>query len=571
MVARSDGGWWPTTWGWAALALLFVAAASLILRSAVPFGRLDALFVGGLAAFVGWTGLSAAWSESEQLSLLELERAIVYGGGVLALLLVARRASVAAALGGLLTASVAVCAHALATRLVPGQVTWAHSSVDFRLAGVFGYPNALGITAVIGLLLALGFATDASVPLVRAAGAAAVVPLGLALYFTNSRGAWAALVVGVVATVGLAPRRAALLRVLAPLAGSAALAIWLASRSKPLTRWTDPLAAAHDGHRLAIAAALLTATAALTTLRARPLAAAAVVTGLLAVLVAPAGPTGAFAAGPGGGAPPGATPNERLFSTTTNSRTAYWRVAVGDFARHPVAGSGAGTFVREWYRHRRIRANVTDAHSLYLETLAELGLAGFALLAFVLALPLVAAARVRGAPFVAGALGAYVAFLAHAAVDWDWELPGVTLAGLFCGGLLVVAARPEGQALVLDRRWRTPVLGPVLALIAVSFVGLVGNRAQAAAVAAASRGDWQSVGSQARKAGDWAPWSADALVLQANAADHAGRHDDALALLRRAVGKDANDLGAWRALGSVASGRERAAAEARLRTLDPLG
>jgi O-antigen ligase len=264
------------------------------------------------------------------------------------------------------------------------------------------------------------------------------------------------------------------------------------------------------------------------------------------------------------------TPSERLFSTTTNSRTAYWRVAVHDFARHPVAGSGAGTFVREWYRHRRIRANVTDAHSLYLETLAELGLVGFALLAFVLAVPLVAAARVRGAPFVAGALGAYVAFLAHAAVDWDWELPGVTLAGLFCGGLLVVAARADGRELVLDRRWRTPVLGPVLALIAVSFVGLVGNRAQAAAVAAASRGDWQSVSAQARKAAVWAPWSADALVLQANAADHAGQRDDALALLRRAVGKDANDLGAWLALASAASGRERAVAEARVDSLDPL-
>lgn len=172
---------------------------------------------------------------------------------------------------------------------------------------------------------------------------------------------------------------------------------------------------------------------------------------------------------------------------------------------------------------------------------------------------------------MAGAFGAYVAFLAHAAVDWDWELPGVTLAALFCGALLVVAARPEGHALVLDRRWRTPVLGPVLALIAVSFVGLVGNRAQAAALAAASRGDWQSVAAQSRKARDWAPWSADALVLEAGAAAHGGHRTDALALLRRAVGKDANDLGAWRELASLASGRERAAAEARVLSLDPLG
>jgi O-antigen ligase len=107
---------------------------------------------------------------------------------------------------------------------------------------------------------------------------------------------------------------------------------------------------------------------------------------VFAVLVAPSGRGAALRLAPGstelappGSPAPGTTPGGRFFNTTTNSRTEYWRVAVGDFLRHPIAGSGAGTFVREWYAHRRIRVDVQDAHSLYLETLAELGLVGLAL------------------------------------------------------------------------------------------------------------------------------------------------------------------------------------------------
>ena len=122
LIARSIGGWWPTTWSWAAFALLFVAAAALILQPAVLLGRLDLAFLGGLGAFAVWTGLSWFWSESPPKTMLELERTVLYLGGVLALLLVARRRSFAAALGGLLAVDVALCGHALATRLVPDHV-----------------------------------------------------------------------------------------------------------------------------------------------------------------------------------------------------------------------------------------------------------------------------------------------------------------------------------------------------------------------------------------------------------------------------------------------------------------
>jgi len=122
-------------------------------------------------------------------------------------------------------------------------------------------------------------------------------------------------------------------------------------------------------------------------------------------------------------------------------RPSYWRVALEDAGMHPLLGSGAGSFDNVWIAHRPIAANVRDAHSLYLEVLAELGPVGLALLLAMLAAPLVSAARARGRPVVAAAAAGYSAYLVHAGLDWDWEYPVVTLAGLACGAALLIAAR----------------------------------------------------------------------------------------------------------------------------------
>jgi len=84
-----------------------------------------------------------------------------------------------------------------------------------------------------------------------------------------------------------------------------------------------------------------------------------------------------------------------------------------------------------------------NAHSLYLETLGEVGIAGSVLLGAALAPPLVAGARARRDPLALAALAAYAAWLVHAALDWDWELPAVTLAALACAGAVLVAARSD--------------------------------------------------------------------------------------------------------------------------------
>ena len=111
-----------------------------------------------------------------------------------------------------------------------------------------------------------------------------------------------------------------------------------------------------------------------------------------------------------------------------------------------------------------------DAHNLYLETLAELGPIGLALLVVLLGLPLVTALRVRWHPLASAATGAYVAFLSHAALDWDWEMPVVTLAGLVCGAVLVVFNREDVEPRLLSARSRGGALALTLGLALFALV-----------------------------------------------------------------------------------------------------
>jgi hypothetical protein len=152
------------------------------------------------------------------------------------------------------------------------------------------------------------------------------------------------------------------------------------------------------------------------------------------------------------------------------NRPHYWHVAWHEVELNPVLGSGAGTFDRYWLIYRPVGSFARDAHSLYLETLAELGPIGLALLLAALALPLLVL-RGRRDPMLATAAAGYVAYLIHAGVDWDWELPAVTLCGLLCGsGLLLWERRDDAREL---RPWeRLALIAPAAALAVLVAVRL---------------------------------------------------------------------------------------------------
>ena len=90
-----------------------------------------------------------------------------------------------------------------------------------------------------------------------------------------------------------------------------------------------------------------------------------------------------------------------------------------------------------------------DAHSLYLETLAEIGPVGLLLLLCALAVPIFAAVRARDHPLAAVGAASYAAYLVHAGVDWDWEMPAVTLAGLLCGIGVLATDRREATEITI--------------------------------------------------------------------------------------------------------------------------
>ena len=103
--------------------------------------------------------------------------------------------------------------------------------------------------------------------------------------------------------------------------------------------------------------------------------------------------------------------NNRLFTLSGNGRYQLWRIALDDAGSHPGLGSGAGSYERYFLRHQPAHlGRVRDAHSLYVETLAELGPFGLALLVVVLGTPLAVA---REAPssdrlrFAAGATSSF--------------------------------------------------------------------------------------------------------------------------------------------------------------------
>jgi len=123
-----------------------------------------------------------------------------------------------------------------------------------------------------------------------------------------------------------------------------------------------------------------------------------------------------------------------------NDRVTYWRLAAKDFGSHVAIGSGAGTYAAYWSRHpQSVYFAPLDAHNLYLETGAELGVVGLALLLAMLALPL----RSIGSrdPLRLGAACGFLAFVVHAGVDWDWEMPVVTTAALYLAAVLVGESR----------------------------------------------------------------------------------------------------------------------------------
>ena len=591
LLAADPGGVFAPAWGWGAAGLLIPIVAWLFAGGRSEVGRRDAWLVAAFAALTAWVALSTIWSDAPARSVLESGRWLVYLAGLAGIALLARRASLPALVGAVWAAVLVVDIYSLCTRLFPNRLGAYDPVSTYRLSDPIGYWNGLGLFTVVGALLAVGIAARGRNAVVRIVAGTSLVVLLPVFYFTFSRASWVVLAVGVVVAIAYDPRRLQLIAWLLLLAPAPAIASLLAARSNGLTHAQRPLAeAVHDGHRLAFAVLLLLALAALSvfaglklerrvdpTRRLRvafggavALAAAVVV---LLGLVRVGGPVRAveraydsFRAPPG---TTGANLNQRLLSLSSNGRTELWHVAWRDYRGHELLGSGAGTFDRYWFRDRKTNFNAHDAHSAYIEILAELGPLGLVLLIVAVALPFTALRRARGHPLVPLVLGAYVAFLVHAGVDWDLELPGVSLAGLLCGLALIVAAR-DSRPRLFSGSVRAGAGALAICLLAFALWGLLANSALSSSKDARSRGDVAKAVRDAKRGRQLMPWSPEPWQALGFAQSAGGDRQAAALSFRRAIEKDAGDWTSWLDLAAVTKGKERRIALARARALNPL-
>jgi hypothetical protein len=589
-VLAVNGGYFATSWGWAAMALAWAAVLGVAFTTFSRPSTPELVFIGGLTAFAGWLVVSNLWTQSPTQTPLELERTLVYVAATLAVLTLVPREQVRAMLGAACMAMTAVCFYGLATRLFPSGFGAPSVLAGLRLASPVGYWNGLGLVAVMAFLLAAVFVARARTLAGRALAGVALPLLAVTLYFTFSRGAWLALFAGVVVLVAADRARTQLVLSLLPASLVSAFAVWRASREHALTHFGASLNAdVHQGHSLAIVLLVACVVAAVATVAVSRLgdadarmpvvlrravlwlgvAAAVVVVSATIVRYGSPVTIARHAYHSFTRTPPkvGTDVSKRLFSLSNNGRLSAWRVALHAFEAKPVAGIGAGGFERYWFQHRAVADTIRDAHSLYLETLAEAGLIGAALLFAALLAPFAILRRARQNPLAAGALAAYTAYLVAAAVDWDWELSGVTLGAVLCAGALFAAGRAGEPA---PERWRRAplVLGSVVAVAAL--IGLAGNLTLAATSRALHQGKWQRAATDARRAELWAPWSSEPWQRLGEAQLQLGQVAKARGSFSTAVSKSPGDWTAWVDLARASSGTAQAAAFAHARRLSPL-
>jgi hypothetical protein len=380
-----------------------------------------------------------------------------------------------------------------------------------------------------------------------------------------------------VIAVAIDPRRLQLIAALLVLSPLPAVAVLLASRESGLTHAGTPLArAAHDGHRVALAIVLMAAANAVLAVAFASVArriemprTLRVVFAVAVALVVSVAIAATFAryGGPVTLAkrgyttfkapPPRSTSNlnNRLLSFSGNGRADLWRLAWDDAKGHPVLGAGAGSYERYFLRHQPPRVGrVRDAHGLYIETLGELGPIGLAILVAVLATPLAILPRARRHPLVPAAAGAYVAYLVHTGVDWDWELPAVTLTALLCGASILLFARPSRAPDPLSPPTRFVAAGAAVVTAGFAAIALVGNTALSRSETAREEGKLSRAATEARRARTLMPWSPRPWAALGRAQEAAGLLPDARRSFRKAISMDDGDWQLWYELGGATTG-----------------
>jgi len=561
-------GWWALREGGTAPGPLIAGSLALLAALVVAGRRVEWARVPrparwalcALALFTAWSFVSITWAGARGDAWEAADRALIY---LVVFTLFAVLPWTATQATGVLVAFVLATALAGTWALGDAIAGSTQAVQDGRLAGPVGYENATAALMLTAFWPAVLLAARRSSPLALRGLllAAAGFLLGLAV-LAQSRGSLLAGAVSLVLAVALSPERARVLVALSAVALTTLLS---------LPALLDVYTGGGGQEALIRAAVAMTVSSAL-------LLGGGLASGRLdRRLHAPAGrlplhlpavaATVLLAAAVWTQA--GET---RLAGGAASGRYDFWRVAAGQFADAPLTGAGAGNFTQDYARERTHRELPLYPHSVVWGTLGQTGIVGAALLACFFAAAVAALRRVRAldAGRYAIAVAAFVpaaAWLAHASVDWLWEVPAVTapafaLLGLIAG--LGFATGPSGDA-DLSRVARTAAIAllAVLAAVSIALPALAARETERAV------GAWEHDPDAARRGLERArtldPLSARADVI----AGVLARRDGDLGRAREAFGRAlARDAGDWYAQTELAlvelADDRRAAAAARL-------
>lgn len=496
-VSFNAGGFYPGAQG----VVVAVLAGSVALRMAfvrhpfAGFGWPLRIAVGALALYSLWSLASAHWSHSPGRALLDFNLVNVY---VFVLILFGsssrshRRVRWTVILTWL--SMLFVCIAALATRLRPDLFPIPANMSPNRLAYPLTYWNALGLFGVIGLILGVYFASSTREPRSMRVLATATLPVFcVAILFTYSR---AAIILGPAALVlfALLARPRGLLGALIAGGPTSAFMIAQSYQAKLISNAVVSPAAVAQGRHLTTSLLLACAAAALarvpllefdtrlakismssrTRHNARILLALGCGVAAIALGVAFSGQIATqWKHFTRQDSPLGADVRQRINDISISSRLPGWKIALKSFDSSPIHGLGAGTYSIDYYRLRNTGGVALQAHSLYFEAMGELGVVGLVAIVTVVVL-------LTGACFMRSrrtsrslwiALGTVaLVWAVHAGVDWDWEMPAVTLPvfALAAAGL----ARRGGHARVRPRYEIALRVLIGLAAVAVVFVAV---------------------------------------------------------------------------------------------------
>lgn len=548
------------------------AALAGWLPLAVP-RRMGLVAIGLLAAYVGWIGVTMAWSIAPDRSWSDLNRGLVYLAFALLGLVVAANVRAPARLvaGGLAVLLFGVVGWALLGKVFPSL--FPDGARIARLRNPIGYWNALALACALALPLGLWSATRREWRReLRVGGVLCLYLAAIALVLTSSRAGILVAAVGVLLWLVLAPsvRLQSFGALVIALAPAAVVAGWATTRAG-LVDDHQPLAARRtDGGWFALAVLVAGAVVVALALWAdaadrrftdeiarrawtRRIAVgvgALAVAGVIAVSAASGGPNAWLREFRGGGE---VANSGRLGSLSSNNRWEWWKEAWRVFEAKPAGGKGAATFSIARLRVRNGSSVTNEPHNIALQALAEMGIVGF-LLGLGAVLAAISAAwlalrRLRGGERAAAtALAAAVpVYVLHALADIDWDFVAVSAPVFFVGGLLIGLGGEVREPRVRERPLLALaaalcLLGAVYSLTAPWLATSRTTDAYAARSPAAAA-------SAARDAADLNPFSVDAIWALAFAYDWAGDAQGAAAQYERATRLQPENPDTWLYLG----------------------